>query len=99
MIVIKVELWPGGDESRRREISRMNLWNTGDHTYGSTLGDYEFVIVEPGAFGGDQTHHHGALKNQQRDRSVWSLVREVLGTIRFKTDAKKSSAAKRTKPQ
>lgn len=29
MLVVKVEIWPMGDEGRAREIDRFYVWNTG----------------------------------------------------------------------
>jgi hypothetical protein len=47
MIVIKVELWPLGDESAKREIASGKIWNdgTGDHSTGNY--DAEFTELHP----------------------------------------------------
>jgi hypothetical protein len=99
MLVIKVELWPQGDESRKSEISRMNLWNVHSYvdTKGGRVSDYEFTIVEPSAWGDDQTFHHGTLERMNRNKSVWSLIRSALKTITFNTDDVVSRSEEPTK--
>ena len=43
MLVVRMEIWPGGDESRKREIGRANIANVGGD---SAVGDYDYVVVE-----------------------------------------------------
>lgn len=42
MIVVKIELWPGGDASRSREIGRTYINNTGGS---DSRGDYDVRVM------------------------------------------------------
>lgn len=47
MIVVKIELWPGGDNTRARTLQEGIIYNTGgDHT----TGEYEFKLSKVGGF-------------------------------------------------
>lgn len=45
MITVKVEMWPGGDESRAREIGRMYIANVGGD---AQRGDYAVAVCRRG---------------------------------------------------
>jgi hypothetical protein len=47
MIVIKVELWPKGDESRARELQRVHLANDGSSADGNR-GNYRVAVMRRG---------------------------------------------------
>jgi hypothetical protein len=44
MIVVKIELWPFGDESRAREIGRAEIWNDGSGSI--TTGNYHAKLLK-----------------------------------------------------
>lgn len=69
MLVVRIELWPNGDKSRARELSRAEIWNMselapvsdyGVHVDCATNGTAEFPIL-----------------NHERYRGAWELVRRV----------------------
>jgi hypothetical protein len=46
MIVVKIELWPGGDAARSREIGRTYINNvTGKDDLGGKRGDYDVRVM------------------------------------------------------
>ena len=47
MIVVKVEMWPKGDEDKKREIGRTYLYNAGGSL---TRGDYEVRVCRKKRF-------------------------------------------------
>ena len=75
MIVVQVELWPGGNPLRRRTLGSLlisnasNLAATSDHE-----GDYLVRRLD--------LHHNvirsGAVRNHKRRQSVWSLVPKAI---------------------
>ena len=66
MLVVKVEVWPGGDESRAREIGRMDVGNVSD-----LAEESDYVYRVDGGEWADGVHH-------QRSKGAWVLVRRVL---------------------
>lgn len=72
MVVVKVELWPGGYEENKREIGRMTITNTGEGT--SERGNYDVKVKHSGKT--------GSVKNYARKRdSVWVLVARALASV------------------
>ena len=47
MIVVKIEMWPKGDESEAREIGRTYIYNAGGSL---THGDYEVCVCRKNQF-------------------------------------------------
>jgi len=47
MIVVRIEMWPKGDESKRREIGRTYIYNAGGSL---TRGDYEVRVCRKNRF-------------------------------------------------
>lgn len=47
MIVVKIEMWPKGDESKKREIGRTYIYNAGGSL---TRGDYEVRVCRKNSF-------------------------------------------------
>jgi hypothetical protein len=78
MIVIKVELWPRGYESRKREIARMHVTNKGTGT--ATRGDYKIQVMRKGS--DDKVQREGEVLNYPRQSySVWKLIQKALTTV------------------
>lgn len=49
MIAVKIELWPWGDEARKREIGRLYIANVGDTSERNpALGDYDVAVCRRG---------------------------------------------------
>lgn len=84
MIVIKVEMWPGGDESKAEEFGRMILANQVATTLrtGGSHGDYS-VILLGGVWGRQdllkRNWKTGKVTGFNRQaRGAWDLIREAL---------------------
>lgn len=86
MIVVKIEMWPKGDQNRRREIGRMYVYNAG----GSLVrGDYEVRVCRRNNFDattrqiqtGDGFTRTGRVEKYPRlAYNVWRLVLRALRT-------------------
>lgn len=66
MLVIKVELWPGGDADRAQEIGRMGVANVSNL---ASTSDYVFASVTDR---GDEAV--GIIRNHARNAGFWKLV-------------------------
>lgn len=74
MLFIKVELWPGGDRTRKRELGQMTIGNIGGDT---ERGDYAVHTTEhPSDITGlpKGMDEQFVFKNHKRRQSVWALV-------------------------
>jgi hypothetical protein len=73
MLVVKVEVWPGGRENMKRELARArignvsNLANTSDYVVTAKEGDNSIV-------GTPAWESKGRLDGHDRRQSVWALV-------------------------
>ena len=75
MIVVKVELWPGGHEDRKRELGRMHLTNQGTGT--RERGNYAVKLMRRGTV--DVVQRTTDIENYPRQSyPVWELVRRAL---------------------
>lgn len=45
MVVVKIEMWPRGDESKKYPLAEMHIANVGGN---ASSGDYEFVAYGKG---------------------------------------------------
>ena len=77
MLVVKIELWPGGHESRKKTLGTGYIVNTGKGTL--TRGEYKFILKDKA----DKLWRHGEVKNFARKRWLaWDLLflglREIL---------------------
>lgn len=79
MINVIVELWPGGDEARKRVLATAMIANVGGT---AEVGNYDYEIR-----GGNRVERANALMERSsleghpRERNVWCLVRAVLETF------------------
>ncbi|MBF0445249.1 MAG: hypothetical protein HQL68_06640 [Magnetococcales bacterium] len=76
MIVIKVEVWPSGDEHQKREISRANIWNISADK-DADIQDYQYAIVEPDSFDGNSVRQ-GKVLHHNWKQSAWELIRKMI---------------------
>ena len=77
MIVVKVELWPGGKESEAVRLGTAYITKDGGAST-TTMADYDFR-VEGKKAGQSVGHGTGRISGWPRKRyHVWRLVREVL---------------------
>lgn len=77
MIVVRVELWPFGDQGSRKELGELRIANVGG-TW--ELGEYDGVALDsrnPGRKRGK------VLEHARTTLSVWVLVRKMLQSMKF----------------
>ena len=68
MLEVIVNIVPYGDESKRKQIGKMYLINTGDHPKRPEYGRYT-------------VHHDGGsflIQSWRRDAGFWGLIRKAL---------------------
>lgn len=69
MLVVKVEIWPGGDSDRAKEIGRMGLANVSDLRQTS---NYVFVALD------DRGNEiEGEVRGHKRSAGFWKLLQEA----------------------
>jgi hypothetical protein len=75
MLVLKLEIWPKGDETKARVVGEATLSNVGGD---ELAGDYEFEIEET-AFGAMPARaSKGHIYHHTRARGAWRLVHRML---------------------
>lgn len=85
MIVIKLEMWPGGDEARKYDLGRAFIWNDG-RVADPRRGDYGVAIQRRGYTGswvdvvrGQKAQRRGEVKDYPRlAYPVWRLIIRAL---------------------
>lgn len=79
MLVIKIELWPGGDKSRCQELGRMTITNQGS-TATATRGNYTIRLMRKGT---ETTVQKTAevLDYPRLSYPVWVLVKRALEAL------------------
>lgn len=77
MLVVKVEVWPGGDGDKAFEISRIGIANVSSL---STFSDYE-VTALLGRDTGKEEVVRAEVQNHERAAGWMTLVRRVLTTL------------------
>lgn len=70
MIKISIEIWPGGDESRKEEIAKGMIANDGTGT--KEVGNYVYSLHST------KRHIKGRLQGHNRNLDVLELLRMVL---------------------
>jgi hypothetical protein len=73
MLVIKVELWPGGHEAMKRTLAKAHIGNVSNL---AAVSDYQ-VSASEGAnpiAGTPAWKGRGLLTRHDRNQSVWALV-------------------------
>lgn len=84
MITIKIELWPHGDEKRRKEIGRMYIANVGGD---AQRGEYDVAVCRRGTVSvpkpldpeGPSPTRQGHVSNYPRlAYNVWRLITRAL---------------------
>ena len=74
MIVVKIELWPWGFESRKKEIGRMLIDNQG---VDGKRGDYRVRVLRKGSE--TKVLREGEVKNYPRESyTIWRLICRAL---------------------
>ena len=74
MVVVRVELWPGGLELGKKSLGTMYLANDGTGTAGE--GSYDVKIMK---FDGKGTWREGRVEGFDRQRrGPWDLIQRAL---------------------
>lgn len=77
MVVVKIEIWPLGNEKKAREIGRMQISNDGTGT--SAKGDYDVEVLHGGSFYGKPGFYRtGRVEGFLRRKSPYHLVSKAL---------------------
>lgn len=74
VIVVKIEIWPYGDEAARREIGRMQIANVGGD---ADMGQYEVTLSDDESGPSFKKYH---LDHFPRQRGFWWLLHRALRT-------------------
>ena len=79
MIVVKVELWPGGHESHAKEIGRLLIHNM-TYARDAKIGNYGVRLLRKGSL---KTVRRAAevLGHPRLSADVWNLVRKALEAL------------------
>lgn len=82
MIVVKMELWPGGDESRMRPLGTIVITNDG--TGNAEVGNYRYTLSHAGKFFGKRKEpfKQGRVIRFIRTLSPYRLLCRVLKEAR-----------------
>lgn len=84
MIVVKIEIWPNGDESKAREHSRAYIANdekTTNETKGE-LGSYDAKFMQSVQFNPKKVWKTGrAEKIHRTKQGVWDIIYVCLKSI------------------
>lgn len=81
MIVVKVELWPGGDCMNKETIARAEIWNTSNL---ADVSNYAYRCLVPASLDKTRTVvvETGTITGYLRKRlSVWYLVNKMLQQV------------------
>jgi hypothetical protein len=96
MLRVRLEMVPGGDESRACDIGSVHIWNMVDHgIVAGDTADYAYLISDHdgGDIGG------GTVREHRRVDGAWALVHKALGAFqkREPTIAHQEAAPKASK--
>jgi hypothetical protein len=69
MLVVKVEIWPGGDESQAYQVGAMEIGNISGL---APVSDYEVRLK-----GVAMAH----VRGHERDRGAWELIRRAITAL------------------
>lgn len=85
MLVVRIEMWPKGDESRKREIGRTYIYNSGGTP---KRGEYQVRVCRKNRFEPKERRHiltgegfarTGSVEDYPRlSYNVWRLVSRAL---------------------
>lgn len=77
MLVVRLFLWPGGDESQARELGRINIANDGSGD--PERGNYDVELLHSGSYWGQPgAWKKGRVLNYLRELSPYHLVLAAL---------------------
>jgi hypothetical protein len=81
MLVVYVEMWPGGDQSKAYPLGSLAVSNVTQP--GDLLDNYQFEIDEAAApqVGIERLEKKGVILAHNRRQSVWKLIRRAIDTV------------------
>ncbi len=78
MVVVKIEMWPHGDESKAYPLGQINIAN--DDTGTESSGNYKAELLHAGRYWGKPgAYRTGQIKGFPRALSPYHLIARVLG--------------------
>lgn len=82
MLVVHLEVWPGGDSTKRRKIGQINITNDGTGT--EEVGNYNISASHAGKYYGTNPKPYkiGKLAGFNRSLSPYRLLSRALKAIR-----------------
>ena len=81
MVVVKIELWPGGDKRRRRPLGVLYITNDGS-SESAAVGNYKVTASHAGKFFGKKgVFKQGRVLGFARTLSPYRLVCRALRAI------------------
>lgn len=87
MLVVRVEVWPGGNEARAKEIARVGIANVSP---GSEYSDYEVAAIL--AAKGEETILRTEICHHERAQGWMPLVRRVLTNLFLRSELARPAA-------
>lgn len=80
VLVVTVELWPGGSKAYKKEIASLRIANVSNL---ADISDYEVELAENGAehLGIKPMRLWTGVSGHNRKKSVWSLIRSILNKV------------------
>ena len=74
MLVLKLELWPGGDRAKARDLGTLEIGNVGGDV---DEGEYRCLLKEP-VEPGELALAGCEIRGWRRANGAWALVTEAL---------------------
>lgn len=79
MLVVKVELWPFGNETEKREIAIMRLWNDGMNVEDKLTWNYKGDSTYLAYPSRTECHLEGRVNGYNRNNpNVWNLIKRMI---------------------
>jgi hypothetical protein len=77
VIVVKLEMWPFGDETKAYPLGRTYIWNTGSG--GTKIGNYAAAVCKKGSVDRSKPLRTGFVDEYPRlSYNVWRLIIRAL---------------------
>jgi hypothetical protein len=77
MLVVKLEVWPGGDEKASTEIGRLEISNLSGL---APVSDYDVRLTNRGEYACNAVGH---VEGHERSLGAWALVRRALEAVKL----------------
>jgi hypothetical protein len=76
VLKITIELWPFGDDTKRKVIAEAEIWNDGNHPRRPLYGNYKGVFHATG-----RKTIYLAIPDHERGLGAWTLLARFLDLI------------------